>query len=359
VSDFGNAYDAVLAGHALSAADAERAFGAVLDGRVSELLSAAFLIALKMKSETADEITGCARAMRRRARVLKLGVDGLLDTCGTGGDNANTFNISTGAALIAAAAGVPVAKHGNRAISGKVGGADVLEHLGIRIDCDPPVLRKCLRAAGCCFIFAPAYHPAMARLALLRRTLATRTLFNLMGPLVNPASPSRQVTGVAEASLFGEIARAIAILGTEHAMVFHGLDGLDEISISAETRVAEIRGDSISQYTITPEQFGIERAGRSGLRADSPEASAKLLRAALVGDEGGAAQDILALNGGAAIYVGGKAASLAEGVAKAREVIESERALEVIAEMRRTTGLAGFTRTTSSAARSRRKTRVK
>ncbi len=167
--------------------------------------------------------------------------------CGTGGDNAGTFNISTGAAFIAAAAGVPVAKHGNRAISGKVGGADVLEKFGIKIDLRSAILRKCLRTAGCCFIFAPAYHPAMARLAPLRRTLKTRTLFNLMGPLVNPAAPSRQVTGVAEAQLFEEVARAIAVLGTEHAMVVHGLDGLDEISISAETKVAEIRGDSISR----------------------------------------------------------------------------------------------------------------
>jgi anthranilate phosphoribosyltransferase len=337
VSAFASAYEAVLGRRALSAVDAERAFGELLDGDVSEVLSAAFLIALKMKGETGDEIAGCARAMRRRARSLKLGVEGLLDTCGTGGDNAGTFNISTGAALIAAAAGVPVAKHGNRAISGKVGGADVLEQFGIKVDCDPPALRKCLRTAGCCFIFAPAYHPAMARLAPLRRALATRTLFNLMGPLVNPALPSRQVSGVAEAPLFEEMARAIAVLGTDHAMVVHGLDGLDEISLSAETKVAEIRGETISEYTIAPEQFGIERAGRSRLRADDAEHSARLLRAALVGDEGGPAEDILALNGGAAIYVGGKAASLADGIARAREIIDSERALEVIDEMRRAT----------------------
>lgn len=337
MSDFASAYETVVNRRALSAAEATRAFGAVLDGDVSEPLTAAFLIALKMKGETADELAGCAKAMRSRARALKLGVGDLLDTCGTGGDNAGTFNISTGAALIAAAAGVPVAKHGNRAISGKVGGADVLEKLGIKIDCDPPMLRKCLRATGCCFIFAPAYHPAMARLAPLRRSLATRTLFNLMGPLVNPALPTRQVSGVSEPRLFEELARAVALLGTHHAMIVHGLDGLDEISISAETRVVEIRGESISEYTIAPEQFGIERAGRSRLRADNAEHAAKLLRAALVGDEDGPAEDILALNGGAAIYVGGKADSLAEGIARAREIIESESALEVIDEMRRST----------------------
>jgi anthranilate phosphoribosyltransferase len=336
VKEFTAAFEAVLARRTLSAEQAERAFGEVLDAEVPEILIAAFLVALKMRGETGDEIAGCARAMRGRARPLKLGVEGIVDTAGTGGDNAGTFNISTGAALIAAAAGVPMAKHGNRAVSGRVGGADVLEKLGIKIDCDPETLEECLRRAGCCFIFAPAYHPAMARLAKLRRTLATRTMFNLMGPLVNPALPKRQVTGVAELRLFDEVARAIAILGADHAMVVHGLDGLDEISISAETRVAEVRGDSIREYIITPEQFGIERAGRTGLRADNVESAVKLLRDALVGGEG-PAQDVLALNGGGAIYVGGKAASLAEGVAMARQIIESERALEVIDEMRRAT----------------------
>jgi len=336
VKEFAATFEAVLARRTLSAEHAERAFGEVLDAKVPEVLIAAFLVALKMRGETGDEIAGCALAMRSRARALKLGVEGIVDTAGTGGDNAGTFNISTGAALIAAAAGVPVAKHGNRAVSGKVGGADVLEKLGIKIDCEPEVLENCLRRAGCCFIFAPAYHPAMARLAKLRRTLATRTMFNLMGPLVNAALPRRQITGVAEVRLFDEMARAIAMLGTDHAMVVHGLDGLDEISISAETRVAEVRGDSIREYMITPEQFGIERAGRTGLQADNVDGAVKLLRDALVGGEG-PAQDVLALNGGAAIYVGGKAASLAEGIATARQIIESERALEVIEEMRRIT----------------------
>src|ERR1700693_4155192 len=337
MSGFHDALQALIDGRSLTDAESELAIGEVMDGGASDAVVGAFLVALKIKGAEPAELAGAVRAMRKRARPLNLRNGDVLDTCGTGGDGASTFNISTGAALIAAAAGVPVAKHGNRAISGNVGGADVLEKLGIKIDCDPPMLRKCLRATGCCFIFAPAYHPAMARLAPLRRTLATRALFNLMGPLVNPASPTRQVTGVAEAHLFEEVARAIALLGTGHAMVFHGLDGLDEISISAETKVAEIRGESITEYTIVPEQFGIERSGRSGLRADDVDHSAKLLRAALVGDQDGPAQDILALNGGAAIYVGGKAASLADGVARAREIIESESALEVIDEMRRIT----------------------
>ena len=334
MSEFRDALDTVLARGTLPAAQAEAAFGEVLDGEVPESLIASFLVALKVKGESADEIAGCARAMRTRARAVHLDAANLTDTAGTGGDNAGTFNISTGAALIAAAAGVPVAKHGNRAVSGSVGGADVLEKLGVKIDSDPGELQASLNAAGCCFIFAPSYHPAMARLAQLRRTLATRTLFNLMGPLVNPASPRRQVTGVAEIRVFSEMARAIVALGADHAMVVHGMDGLDEISLSAATRVAEIQAGAIQEYEIAPEQFGIERAGRTGLRADDADSAARLLRSALAGGEG-PAQDVLALNGGAAIYIGGKAASLAEGVQMARNVIASERALEVIEEMRR------------------------
>jgi anthranilate phosphoribosyltransferase len=336
VSEFTTAFQTALARRTISPEHAARAFGEVLDGDIAEPLIAAFLIALKMRGEVAEEIAGCARAMRARARELKLNNEGLVDTAGTGGDNAGTFNISTGAALIAAAAGVHVAKHGNRAVSGQVGGADVMEKLGIKIDCEPEALERSLHLAGCCFIFAPAYHPAMARLADLRRTLGTRTMFNLMGPLVNPASPRRQVTGVAELATFDEFAKAVAMLGTDHAMIVHGMDGLDEISITAETQVAEIRGTFISKYSITPEEFGIERAGRTKLQARDPGSAAKLLRDALVGGEG-PAQDVLALNGGAAIYVGGKAASLADGVAIARGVIESEGALEVIEEMRRAT----------------------
>ena len=311
-----------MAGRALSSQAAESAFGLVLDGKVPEVLAAAFLIALKMKGETGDEIAGCARAMRRRARALKLGVEGVLDTCGTGGDNAGTFNISTGAALIAAAAGVPVAKHGNRAISGKVGGADVLEKFGIKIDGDPPLLRKCIRAAGCCFIFAPAYHPALARLAPLRRTLATRTLFNLMGPLVNPASPSRQVTGVAEARLFEEFARAIAMLGTEHAMLVHGLDGLDEISISAETLVGELVNGEVNEYNLHPSQFGLELYDRRAIEVNTVEESKEMILAVL-GNQPGPARSIVALNAGAAIYTGGVAKTHKAGIERALHAIES------------------------------------
>lgn len=328
------AFAAVLAGSSLDAGEAERAIGEMLDGEVPEALAAGFLVALKMKGETVGELAGGARAMRARARALDLNGGNLLDTAGTGGDGAGTFNISTGAALIAAAAGVPVAKHGNRAVSGRVGAADVLERMGVKIELDPEGLRRCLRYAGCCFIFAPAYHPALARWAQLRRTLAVRTLFNLIAPMSNPAFPRRQLMGVADPQLFRAMAEALCMVGVDHALVVHGHDGLDEISLGAPTRVAEIRGESIREYEIAPEQFGIGRAKRCALFASDADHAAGVLKASLAGGRG-PSQDVLALNAGAAIYAGGKAESLESGVAAAREIIASGRALEVIEKLRR------------------------
>jgi len=333
LDDFRAAFETIVAGRSLDASTAQRAFGAVLDGEVAEPIVAGFLVALHMKGECAGELAGAARAMRSRARSVDLGAD-IVDTSGTGGDNASTFNISTGAALIAAAAGVKIAKHGNRAASGRVGGADVLERMGVKIDCDADALRRCLRDCGCCFIFAPAYHPAMARLAPLRRALGIRTLFNVMGPLVNPAHPIRQVMGVGEERLVKPVAEAIAELGAQHAMVVHGLDGLDEISPGAPTFVAEIRGVSIREYEVTPEDFGISRTKRDELRVDDPENAARVLLDALAGGAG-PAQDVLALNAAAVIYVGGVAMTLKEAFATARRVLASGRALEVVEHMRR------------------------
>ncbi len=329
------AFNAVLAGNSLAPGQAEDAIGEVLDEGAPEALVAGFLIALKLKGETADELAGGARAMRNRARALDLGVAGVLDTAGTGGDGAGTFNISTGAALIAAAAGVPVAKHGNRAVSGRVGAADVLERMGIRIDLDPDGLRRCLGRAGCCFVFAPAYHPALARWAGLRRALGVRTLFNLIAPLSNPAFPRRHLLGVADPRLFRPMAEALRALGADHAMVVHGSDGLDEISLGAPTRVAEFRGGGeIREYEIAPEEFNIRRARPAELFAPDLDHAAEVLRKALAGGTG-PAQDVLALNAGAAIYVGGGAGSLAAGVMAARAIIASGAALKTIEAMRR------------------------
>jgi anthranilate phosphoribosyltransferase len=339
--DLRQAFQAVLAGRSLEADEAEAAIGELLAGGAPEALVAGFLVALKLKRETAAELTGAARAMRSRARALDLGAGPLLDTCGTGGDGAGTFNISTGAALIAATAGVRVAKHGNRAASGTVGAADAIERLGVKIDLDPDGLRRCLDRAGFCFIFAPAYHPAMARVAPLRRALGIRTLFNLLGPLANPGRANRQVLGVPESRLVRPMADALSALGVEHAMVVHGekgLDegGLDEISLSAPTQIAEQRGGerSIHEYQVVPEKFGINRADPAAIRVSSAEHAVEVLLSALAGQPG-PAQDVLALNAGAAIYVGGRADSFEHGVQLAREILSSGGAMKTIEELRR------------------------
>ncbi len=326
---------ALIAGHSLTDAEAERAIGEVMDGDAPDAVVGAFLIALKLKGAEADELAGGVRAMIARARPLNLRDREVLDTCGTGGDGAGTFNISTGAALIAAAAGVPVAKHGNRAISGKVGTADVLEALGIKIDLDPEGLKRSLDEAGCCLIFAPAYHPAFARLAPLRRALGIRTIFNLMGSIGNPARPRYHLLGVAEDNLIKPMAYALKALGTRRAMIVRGADGTDEISISGPTRVAELRaGGELIEYEVTPESLGVPRGDHRALAIANLDDAVRMLKSALDGGTG-PAQDVLALNGGAAIYLGGKVNSLKEGVASAREIIASRKALEVIEKMRR------------------------
>jgi anthranilate phosphoribosyltransferase len=328
------AFEVVLKGRALDAGEAEAVMGEILDDVVPDALVAGFLVALKLKGETAAELTGGVRAMRKRARALDLNGGGVLDTAGTGGDGAGTFNISTAAAIVAAAAGVPVAKHGNRAISGRVGAADVLERMGVRIELDPAGLARCVKEAGICFVFAPAYHPVLARLAVLRRTLGIRTVFNLMAPLANPALPRYQLLGVAEPRLLRPMAEAIAALGAEHAIVMHGNDGLDEISTGASTSIVEVKSGDVCEYQVQPEMFGIKRSSPANfLSADVKEAT-EIMRRTLAGDDG-AAHDVVALNGGAAIYVGGGAESLGVGVDAARRILDSGRALETLEKLRR------------------------
>ncbi|HTY56340.1 MAG TPA: anthranilate phosphoribosyltransferase [Candidatus Binataceae bacterium] len=333
MSSLRDAMTHLLAGRSLSEDEAVEAFGDVLDARAPDVLVAGFLVALRINGESAAELAGAARAMLARARPLDLG-NPLLDTAGTGGDNAGTVNISTGAALIAAAVGVRVAKHGNRAISGRIGAADLLERMGVRIDLDPAGLRHCLDQSGICFVFAPAYHPVMARLAILRRELGIRTLFNLLGPLVNPSRPSRQLLGVAEPRLMRPMVEALASLGVDHAMVVHGEDGLDEISCIAPTRVAELRGGKIDFFQIEPERFGMRREAIGALATSGPDHAVEVLHRALAG-EGGVANRVLALNAGAAIYLGGKAPTLEAGIAQAGAILAEGKALEVLERMRR------------------------
>src|SRR5277367_2913135 len=325
-------HDALLAlvdGRSLTDSESELAIGEVMDGGAHDSVVGAFLVALKIKGAESAELTGAVRAMRERALALNLSDGEVLDTCGTGGDGASTFNISTGAALIAAAAGVPVAKHGNRAISGTVGTADVLEAMSVKVDCDPAGLQRCLDAAGCCHIFAQAYHPAFKKIAPLRRELRIRTIFNLMGSLGNPARPRFRLLGVAEESLIRPMAHALKALGTRHAMVVHGGDGIDEIAISGPTHVVELRDGELTEYQVSPMTFGISRGDHRALVITNLDEAVRVLRGALDGGAG-PAQDVLALNGGAAIYVGGKAVSLKEGVAAAREIIASRRALKIL-----------------------------
>jgi anthranilate phosphoribosyltransferase len=326
------AFESVLKGRSLPADEAESVIGEILDDLVPDALVAGFLIALKMKGETALELTGGTRAMRKRALPLDLTDGPLLDTAGTGGDGAGTFNISTGAAIIAAAAGIPVAKHGNRAISGRVGAADVLEYFGVRLDLSPQGLQRCLREARICFVFAPAYHPALARLSVLRRTLGLRTIFNLMAPLANAARPRYQLLGVSERRLLHPMGQALSALGVERAMVVHGGDGLDEISLAATTKVVEVRRRDLEEYEISPSDFGMQLAPPTQFLSTDTRNAAELLQAALAGDPGPSA-DVLALNAGAAIYVGRGARTLAEGVKRAREILTSGRALETLKAM--------------------------
>jgi len=334
------ALELAISGQSLSEAQIRSVFDEILDDGAPAPLVAGLLVALRIKGEAAQEVAGGVRALLARARPLDLGEGQLLDTAGTGGDGKGTFNISTGAALIAAAAGVRVAKSGNRAASGKVGAADVLENLGVRIELDSAGLRRCLDRAGICFLFAPYYHPAVARVAALRRELGIRTLFNLMGPLANPARPSRKLLGVAEPALARTMASAMAELGAAHAMVVHSEDGMDEISASAPTRIFEVRaGCPMREHLIRPNEFGMDdfgirtRTPAGDIVVESAEQAARVLCGAL-GGETGAPRDVLALNGGAAIYVGGGAPSLAEGVEAARSILRQGLALKTLERMR-------------------------
>jgi anthranilate phosphoribosyltransferase len=319
-----------MAGQSLRREQIGAVLDEVLDGEASPVLVAALLIALRMKGESAQELAGGVAALLRRALVPPLAPEGLLDTAGTGGDGRGTFNISTAAALVAAAAGVRVAKHGNRAASGGVGAADLLEHLGVRIEVSPAVLAHCLARAGICFIFAPRYHPALARVAAVRRELGVRTIFNLLGALANPCQPGCRLLGVGEGKFLQPVAEALMQLGVAHAMVVHSEDGMDELSAAAPTEVIEIRAGELSRYVLDPRSLGLQGGD---LAISGVVQAATRFRAALAGEDR-AAHDVLVLNGGAAIYLGGQARSIQEGVAMARAIVDRGRALETLERLR-------------------------
>ncbi|MBP7588014.1 MAG: anthranilate phosphoribosyltransferase [Thermoanaerobaculia bacterium] len=297
-------------------------FGRIMDGEVAESQIAAILVALAMKGETIDEIAGAVEAMRARARNVPHAVDGVIDTCGTGGDARGTFNISTAAAIVAAAAGAAVAKHGNRAVSSRSGSADLLVALGLPIEVAPETSGRQLEAIGIAFLFAPAHHPATRAVVPVRRALGVRTIFNLLGPLTNPAAARRQLIGVYARDRVEPVAQVLAALGCEHALVVHGDDGLDEITTTSITHVAEVQRGTVATYHFSPESAGVRRAAPESLAGGSPEENATRLLELLEGAAGPLA-DIVALNAGAALYVSGRATTIAEGVEMARVVLGS------------------------------------
>ncbi|HEX6971183.1 MAG TPA: anthranilate phosphoribosyltransferase [Limnochordia bacterium] len=315
----------LLEGHDLGEDEAAAAMSRVMSGEATPAQIAAFAVALRMKGETIDEIAGCARAMREHAARIqpKRGRSGVLvDTCGTGGDGAQTFNISTAAAFVVAGCGVPVAKHGNRAASSRCGSADVLEALGIPVDLTPAAVEAAIDTVGIGFLFAPTFHPALRHAAAPRREIGVRTIFNLLGPLTNPAGANCQIVGVPDPALPPVLARVLLRLGAREVLVVHGLDGLDEISLSAPTRIARGRAGEIEEYELTPEMVGLARVDREALRGGDAHRNAEILASVLSGERG-PMRDVVVLNAAAALLAAGAARDWSEGVDQAARSIDS------------------------------------
>ena len=314
----------IIGGGRLSFDDAAAVMGEIMDGSPTPAQFGAFVAALSVRGETSEEIAGMATVMRARARQVDAG-DSLVDTCGTGGDGQNTYNISTAAAFVVAGAGGKVAKHGNRAATSQCGSADVLEALGVKIDLPPEAVAECIRRAGVGFMFAQTYHPAMKFAAPLRREIGIRTVFNVLGPLTNPTGAKRQVLGVGRPDLVGTMAEVLSRLGAEHALVVHGKEGLDELSISGPTLVADARDGRVSRYEIEPGDVGLKSAPIEAIAGGDPEHNASIVRSVL-GGEKGPRRDVLLINAGAGIFAAGLAPDIAGGVRLAAESIDGGRA---------------------------------
>jgi anthranilate phosphoribosyltransferase len=324
------------AGEPVSAGEAERSLEAIMEGAINPAVTAALLTALRVRGESVGEIVGFARAMRRFAEKVKA-PDGVVDTCGTGGDAKGTINISTAAAFVARGAGVVIAKHGNRAATSLAGSADVLEALGAEIGLGPEEVGRCIEEVGVGFMFARTHHPAMRYVAPVRAELPFRTVFNLLGPLTNPAGARRQLVGVFHGDYVRPVAEALKELGAEKALVVHGRDGLDEITVTAPTLTAEVSDGNVSEHEISPEQFGLTRHSPDGLLGGDASLNARVLRDVLSGEEEGAARDVVLLNAGAAIYVADMARTLEEGVRLAEGSVESGAATEALDDFVRVT----------------------
>jgi anthranilate phosphoribosyltransferase len=319
----------------LSEAETIEVMNQIMTGEATPLQVASFLTALRMKGETVEEITGAARVMREKAHRVQVGSKTVLDTCGTGGDQKGTFNISTTSAFVVAGAGVNVAKHGNRSVSSQSGSADVLGALGVKVDAPRERVEACIEKIGIGFLFAPLLHEAMKYAVQPRRDIGIRTVFNLLGPLTNPAMARYQLIGLYSGELVPMIAHVLKNLGSARAMVVHGLEGMDEISLCGPTKIAELRDGQVKEYILEPEQLGLAKCRLEDLHGGSPEQSAAIVRSVLQGNKG-PARGVVLLNSGAALYVGGAAASIQEGMRVAAESIDSGKArqkLEQLAQM--------------------------
>ncbi|MCF2937615.1 anthranilate phosphoribosyltransferase [Paenibacillus alkaliterrae] len=316
----------LIGGTDLTREQAKSVMNTIMNGEATPAQIAGVITAMRMKGETKDEITGFAEVMRSLSGRVEAEQEGLLDTCGTGGSGIHKFNISTASSIIAAAAGIRVAKHGNRAMSGKAGSADVLEALGVQITITPEQAAQCLNDIGICFMFAQLYHPSLRYAAVPRKELGIRTIFNMLGPLTNPAGADRQLLGLYDRTRTETVAEVLGELGLKRAMVVSSHDGLDEISISSPTQVSELLNGKVRTYHLTPEELGLPRSPISEVMGGEPAVNASIIHAIFAGEQRGAYRDIVLANAGACIYVGGSAASLREGVELAAEVIDSGKA---------------------------------
>ena len=319
--EFSSLLKRVVGGETLNADDSARAFAAIMSGSIDQTAIAALLTALAVRKPTVEEIVGAARAMRKAMKIVDA-PSNAIDLCGTGGDGQGTLNISTACAFVVAAAGVPVAKHGNRNMSSKSGAADVLEALGAKIDTDAARASNCLKETGVCFLFAQSYHPAMKHAAPVRLALGFRTIFNLLGPLCSPARVKRQLVGVFGEEWVGPLAKAMQELGTEFAWVVHGAEGLDELSIAGNTHVAELKDGMVREHMVVPEDAGVRRNSLRALKGGTADENARALPRLFDGEQS-AYRDIVILNSAAALIVGEKAADLREGAERAAQSLDS------------------------------------
>ncbi|MGM0370306.1 MAG: anthranilate phosphoribosyltransferase [Bacillota bacterium] len=322
----------VVAGQDLSVVESEEAMDSIMSGEATDAQIAGYITALRMKGETIPEITGAARVMRDKAAPITTEQDLLVDVCGTGGDSLDTFNISTATSFVVAGAGVPVAKHGNRSVSSKSGSADVLEKLGVNLDLDPKQVGDCIDQIGIGFLYAPLFHEAMKHAIGPRKELSVRTIFNMLGPLTNPAGAKVQLLGVYDPELTEPIAHVLKNLGVEAAFVVHGLEGLDELSTVGKTKVSQLQDGQVETYTIKPQDLGLEEATPEELQGGTPQENAEILRQILSGTEG-KKQDIVLLNAAAALVAANKADNLEAGIELAREVIASGAALKKLNQL--------------------------